>query len=377
MVRAGLSGSWKCTFANDINEKKAKVYAENWGNDHLTVKDINSIKAEALPGQVNLAWASFPCQDLSLAGRRNGLEGERSGTFWAFWSLITDLFQENRAPDIITLENVYGTLTSNQGRDFTEICKAFTALNYQVGAAVIDGVHFLPQSRPRLFIVGIKSGFLIPPVLKLDRPSSLWHPDSLIKNFRLFSDKVKKSWIWWNIPRPQRKNKPSLTDLMEALPEAVEWHTPEYTAKLLASMTPRNFQKVEQAMLLNREIAGALYRRTRNGKVRAEVRFDGTAGCLRTPSGGSSRQFILIVHGKEVKSRLLSAREAARLMGLPDNYRLPANYNEAYHLAGDGVVVPIVNHLREFIFEPIIDFNLFNKPVSADGYERKTQGALL
>ena len=68
---------------------------------------------------------------------------------------------------------------------------------------------------------------------------------------------------------------------------------------------------------------GALYRRTRveNGvKVqRAEVRFDGVAGCLRTPSGGSSRQYILLVEGDKIRSRLLSARETARLMGLPKN----------------------------------------------------------
>ena len=97
-------------------------------------------------------------------------------------------------------------------------------------------------------------------------------------------------------------------------------------------------------------MVGGLYRRIRpdgaGGKIqRAEVRFDDVAGCLRVPTGGSSRQTIMIVEGDSVRSRLLSPREAARLMGLGDDYRLPANYNEAYGLMGDGVVVPVVRYL--------------------------------
>ena len=72
--------------------------------------------------------------------------------------------------------------------------------------------------------------------------------------------------------------------------------------------------------------------------MQAEARFDGLAGCLRTPGGGSSRQFLIEAHGERVRVRLIGAREAARLMGLPDSYRLPARRNEAYHLLGDGVV---------------------------------------
>jgi DNA (cytosine-5)-methyltransferase 1 len=87
---------------------------------------------------------------------------------------------------------------------------------------------------------------------------------------------------------------------------------------------------------------------------RAEVRFDDVAGCLRTPAGGSSRQLILVVDSNEVKSRLISTRETARLMGLPDDYVLPEKYNEAYHLTGDGVVVPVVRHLAENLLEPLV-----------------------
>ena len=106
-------------------------------------------------------------------------------------------------------------------------------------------------------------------------------------------------------------------------------------------------------------MVGTVYKRTRDDKngdkvQRAEIRFDGVAGCLRTPAGGSSRQLVVIVEEESVRSRLISSRETARLMGLPENYELPENYNEAYHLTGDGVVVPVVRHLATHVLEPIL-----------------------
>jgi DNA (cytosine-5)-methyltransferase 1 len=124
-------------------------------------------------------------------------------------------------------------------------------------------------------------------------------------------------------------------------------------------MSPIHRRKVELAKSAGGRVFGAIYKRTRRegggGRVqRAEVRFDGVSGCLRTPAGGSSRQSILVVEGDQVRSRLLSPREAARLMGLPDSYRLPENYNEAYRLAGDGVVVPVVRFLAAHLLEPLL-----------------------
>jgi DNA (cytosine-5)-methyltransferase 1 len=62
----------------------------------------------------------------------------------------------------------------------------------------------------------------------------------------------------------------------------------------------------------------------------------------------------MIVEGSNIRTRLLAPREAARLMGLPDSYKLPANYNDAYHLAGDGVVVPVVRFLAAHLLEPLL-----------------------
>ena len=140
MVRAGLGPRWSCLFANDIDLKKAASYARNWGESELRLADVAELTTKDLPGVANLAWASFPCQDLSLAGSGAGLRGERSGTFWPFWNLMEELADEGRAPLVIVLENVCGALTSHGGEDFTAISTAIAG-GYRFGALVIDAVH--------------------------------------------------------------------------------------------------------------------------------------------------------------------------------------------------------------------------------------------
>src|ERR1700723_1119698 len=157
MVRAGLGPTWRCLFANDFDPKKGRVYHQNWGNSELKTADVGSLTTREIPGRANLAGASFPCQDLSLAGAGAGLKGDRSGTFWPFWKLMRALATEGRPPRMIVLENVCGALTSHEGKDFAAIGAALAGEGYQFGAVVMDAAHFLPQSRPRLFIVAVRS----------------------------------------------------------------------------------------------------------------------------------------------------------------------------------------------------------------------------
>lgn len=358
MVRAGMREEWSCLFANDICEKKAAAYKTNWGGAHLKVMDIANVKPTDLIGQADLAWASFPCQDLSLAGNGVGLNGERSGTFWEFWRLMKALKKEGRKPPLIALENVDGALTSHDGRDFESIVKAVVAGGYRLGAMVIDAVRFVPQSRPRLFIIAVDLNVIVPERLLAKDSSKIWHPPAIVKAFERLPKKLQTHWVWWHLPLPLTPPK-ELKDLIEDDPKDVPWHTQEETNRLRSMMTPINRLKVdlaiEQAKKNGERVVGTIYRRMRYGEQRAEVRFDGVSGCLRTPSGGSSRQTIIVIDGDIVRSRLLSRREAARLMGLDDNYELPGNYTDAYQLMGDGVAVPVVKHLTHHIFNPVID----------------------
>lgn len=358
MARAGLGLDWQCLFANDFDPKKAKTYADNWGAEALRVGDVASVKVSELPSRADLVWASFPCQDLSLAGAGAGLDGDRSGTFWPFWDLVRQLGKDGRSPKLIVLENVCGALTSHGGEDFSAISSALTGGGYRFGAVVIDAVNFLPQSRPRLFIIGVASDQPIPRHLRSAAPSELWHTEALLQAFNSLSGRAKAKWIWWNLPQPAPRQQ-NFSELIEGSPSSVTWHTKAETKRLLELMTDLNLAKVKKAQASGRKMVGGLYRRTRPNEFgqkvqRAEVRFDDIAGCLRTPSGGSSRQTILVVENKSIRSRLLSPREAARLMGLPDEYRLPSSYNEAYHLAGDGVAVPVVRFLAENLLEPLL-----------------------
>jgi DNA (cytosine-5)-methyltransferase 1 len=181
MARAGLKNGWECLFANDIDEKKGLSYAANWSADRLRIEDVGRLKTSDLPGRADLVWASFPCQDLSLAGDLAGLKGKRSGAFWPFWRLIESLEPEGRAPSVVVLENVCGALTSHRGKDFSSIASALVGAGYRFGAVVMDAVHFVPQSRPRLFIIGVLKNRPLPRAVVESCPIAPWHPASVTK----------------------------------------------------------------------------------------------------------------------------------------------------------------------------------------------------
>ena len=358
MARAGLGPGWNCLFANDIDEKKCASYVRNWGGQDLRQADVKSLKSSDLPGRADLAWASFPCQDLSLAGSKTGLNGKHSGTFWPFWGLMLALGREGRAPVLVALENVCGALTSHDGQDFAAIGSALAQAGYRFGAVVMDAIDFVPQSRPRLFVVAVHQDIPVPQDLIKAEPAEPWHTGMLVRAYEKLPHAARSEWLWWRLPRPDAR-RVVLSDLVQDQPEGVRWHTASETQRLLDLMSSRNREKVASAKKTGREMIGTVYKRTRpdeNGEKvqRAEVLFSKVAGCLRTARGGSSRQTLLFVHRNQIQSRLLSPREMARLMGLPDGYQLPENYNDVYHLAGDGVVVPVVRHLAKYILEPVL-----------------------
>jgi DNA (cytosine-5)-methyltransferase 1 len=358
MARLGLGSEWHCLFANDNNEKKSKIYQTNFnGAPELHVGDINTVTVDHLPAHAMLAWASFPCQDLSLAGNGIGLSGERSGVFWPFWRLMEEISTVSRKPPIIVLENVIGLVTSHKGEDLQTILASLTRSKYRIGAVVIDAIHFLPQSRPRLFIIAVDDRIEIPQSLIMEHADPFWHPPALKAFAHNLPEELRKRWIWWNIPHPD-ECRLHLKDLVENIPTGVKWNSKVATDKIISMMSPINAKKVQEAQRARRITVGTIYKRMRktdDGKKvqRAEARFDGISGCLRTPTGGSSRQTIIIVQGENVRTRLISPREAARLMGIPESYTLPDRYNDTYHLLGDGLAVPVVSWLERNLLFPL------------------------
>lgn len=361
MARAGLGTNWSCVFSNDNDIKKIESYRENWSSDHLIHCDIQSVPIDLVPDDLTLAWASSPCQNFSAAGAGDGLLGANSSVFVKWWELIARKAEFNRAPKIIVLENVVGLLKSRGGLDFEEISESFAKAGYSFGVLVVDTIHFLPQSRPRIFIVAVKSEHVLPEELVSDIPLSTWHPSHLVKAVDSLPDSLKKRHIWWKMPEAVMRSS-KLGDFINNESLDVKWHSDAQTLKLLSSMTQTNLDKITAAKQSGVVTIGTLYRRMRSydgvSTSRAEVRFDGVAGCLRASDGGSSRQILLFVEGENVRTRHMTPRESARLMGLPDSYKLPVTKTHAVKLVGDGVAVPVVKYLDEHLLQPLAKFVL-------------------
>jgi DNA (cytosine-5)-methyltransferase 1 len=347
----GLAG-FRTLFANDIDPAKAA----SWRANHAGVLhegDVWALDTADLPGRPALAWASSPCQDVSLAGARAGLEGARSGAFWGFWRLMQGLDAEGRGPPAIVIENVTGLLSSGGGADFNAVCSALVAAGYRVGALEMDAALWLPQSRPRLFIVGLRG------VGGAERggPEGPFHTPRLVAAVARLPDAIKANWAWWALTEPPRRNL-DLAALLE--PDgAVDWLSPDQTDALLALTAPLHRARLEAAQASGERRVAAAFRRVRveaGGRVqRLELRLDGLAGCLRTPAGGSSRQYVIVCEAGAVRARRLTGREAARLMGVTDRYHLPRGETAALKLMGDAVAVPVVRALSDGLLWPALE----------------------
>ncbi|EAA3840636.1 DNA (cytosine-5-)-methyltransferase [Salmonella enterica] len=366
MARAGLGKQWRCLFANDMDPIKASTYIDNWGDEHFDIRDVREIPSNDLPRHADLTWASFPCQDLSLAGNGLGIgdrdsradEITRSGAVWPFLDLISKLSEENRKPPLLVLENVLGLLTLDQGRHFAAICHQLSKTSYRYGAIIVDAKHFLPQSRPRVFIVAVSRHISIPANLVSEKPLPEWHSSSLLRACDALAEEVHDDWVWWSPGiMPEAKMK-ELADIIDCEDTNVLWHSADETQRLIRMMAPANRARLAKAQGSGETMIGSLYLRMRKEKgvnqQRAEITFSTVLGCLRTPKGGASRPRIIVVNGNQVKTRLLSVKEAAALMGLPDDFILPTAYQSAFKVIGDGLAVPSVRFLAERILEPLV-----------------------
>lgn len=355
LARLGLGAQWQCLFANDISPIKAQAYRAAFGEEVLRQGDITRLMPNDLPGRADLAWASFPCQDLSLAGPRAGLAGARSGLFWEFWRLIRALDQQNRGPGIIAIENVRGLLTARGGADFAALVEAMADSGRSVGALELCASHFTPQSRPRVFLIAART----PKTSLIGKdPDPILHSSAMRAAVHNLPPLARRHWVWWHLAIPPRRNT-ALADIL--LPDeapGLAWDAPEKTQHLLSLMTARARQEIADQAFGGARRVGAVFRRMRRDHAgasvqRCEVRFDGLAGCLRTPRGGSSRQGLLIIEGARTRSRLLHPRECARLMGVSDAHPLPERPSSALSLLGDGVAVPVVDWLQAHLLSPL------------------------
>jgi DNA (cytosine-5)-methyltransferase 1 len=136
----------------------------------------------------------------------------------------------------------------------------------------------------------------------------------------------------------------------------IEWDAAmdmRLSARNVALIPPAHLARLKEAAAAEGAAVATGYRRIRNGRQVMELRFDGIAGCLRTPRGGSGRQFVVTARDGAVHARLMTIREAKRLMGVREAYWLPAAYNDAYRALGDAVAVPVARFLTRRLLAPL------------------------
>lgn len=348
LARIGLEAAgFRVTWANDFDPDKKAMYEaqfENAGDHVFTLGDIGKITADELPRDAALAWASSPCTDLSLAGGRAGLAGNQSGTFWHFVRLLEEL--EAGRPQIAVLENVTGLATSHGGDDLIAAIKAFNRLGYSVDALAIDARRFLPQSRPRLFLVGAQT----PPANSPERDFEL-RPDWL-------------QWIYDDnslqthrapLPLPPAPRIDGLHRSIEVLStDDHRWWSGQRSESFVASLSPVQRERLDILKSEKGTKYRTAYRRTRRGIPVWEMRPDDISGCLRTARGGSSKQAVVKLGNGRIQIRWMTPLEYARLMGA-ENYDLSkARTNQALFGFGDAVAVPAVTWLAENYLLPLL-----------------------
>jgi DNA (cytosine-5)-methyltransferase 1 len=352
LIRMGLErAGWCVAVANDIDHDKWQMYKDHFGNSgDFFVEDIHKLESAQIP-TVSLATASFPCNDLSLAGARHGLDGAQSSAFWGFIEILNGMKRERRLPRMVLLENVIGFLTSHDGLDFEDALLALNDLGYAVDAFIIDAARFVPQSRQRLFVIGNRN---VAAQVFNETPNFYQcevRPPALASFILMHPD---INWHVRQLPSLPVCSK-RLSDVLEDLsPNHQMWWSRDRCSYMLNQMSPRHRSQADAMIRANTIQYGTVFRRVRYGKSMAELRTDGIAGCLRTPRGGSGRQILFAAGKGRFSVRLLTARECARLMGA-DDFVLKVPLNQALFGFGDAVCVPVVEWIAKNYLNRVLD----------------------
>lgn len=333
-------------WANDIDPVKAKLFTANHNPDVLRKDDVRGIRGDTVP-TVDLATASFPCTDVSLAGNRRGLAGKETGLFWEFVRVLDEM--GDRRPSVVLLENVVGFFSSNGGKDLRTALEALNDLDYVCDLVFVDAKWFVPQSRPRVFIVGsqhpVKEEFLCDAKDSVLRPE--WfrdfareHPELNIQTLRLTAPDVQRS---------------SLADVVERLHEDdTRWWDADRVAAFVDSLSDINLRRLHSLKAREALSWRTAYRRTRNGTAVWEIRSDEISGCLRTARGGSSKQAVVEAGNGRARVRWMTAREYARLQGVPDFNIDAVTESQAMFGFGDAVCVPAVRYIVDEYLLPLL-----------------------
>ena len=335
---------FEIVWANDIEPTKFEVYRSNFGAADFRLGDVRDVRGDDVP-DCEVATASFPCTDLSLAGNRAGLSGEQSSMFWAFARVLEEM--GTRRPPFVLLENVPGFATSHGGRDLYEAIQALNSLGYACDLFVVDARTFVPQSRVRMFIVGSQT-----------RSSSAtdWQPSELrpewVQRFRREHPDLDLQAEPLALPAATRT---PLQEVVERLSGNDErWWDEGRLSRFVGSLSPLQASRLESMRNAKKLQWRTAYRRTRGGVAVWEIRNDAIAGCLRTARGGSSKQALVEAGRGAVRVRWMTAVEYAGLQGARDLDLSAVRERQALFGLGDAVCVPVIAWIARTYLRPAL-----------------------
>ncbi|AEE23376.1 DNA-cytosine methyltransferase [Glaciecola sp. 4H-3-7+YE-5] len=369
LVEIGLTNTgWHHLLSVDYSELKRDVYKLNFGKNHAEFyrcADIFEVDGTEVPESF-LAHASFPCTDVSSAGPRKGVQdGNESSAIDSFLRIVSEM--ADKKPAVLMLENVKGLITSHGGKDLRFLVKHINSLGYAVDLVCIDAKNFVPQSRKRVFLICQNTEYEEVQTATSDSLKDLSECDVRCKSVTAFiKQNCDLNWVVKDLPK--------LPKLVKKLPDIIDnhenvWWTEERTDYLITQMFDRHSSwLIDNIEMEEFRYATAFRRmRERNGKKQstAEIRNDGIAGCLRTAKGGSAKQILLRTGKGEIKARLLSPLECARLMGADEFDFNGFSANDAFYCLGDAVCVDVIKWLDNNYLTPLYNNlkNSFKKPV--------------
>ncbi len=330
-MRLGFeSAGGKCVFTSEWDTYSNRTYQANFPDDeHAIAGDITKISAGEIPDH-DVLLAGFPCQPFSLAGvskknalgRPHGFECKTQGTLFFDVARIIAC----KRPRAFLLENVKNLLSHDRGNTFAVIRDVLeNELGYSISARVIDGRHFVPQHRERILIVG-------------------------------FREPTKFDWD--AIPLPDAASAPRLRCVLH--------HEDGSEPDLDGGRYLTQSGSVHEKYILSDKLWNYLQAYAEKHRAKGNgfgCSVFGEADVARTLS---ARYFkdgseILISRGKGANPRRLTPRECARLMGYPEQFKIPVSDTRAYKQFGNSVVTPLISHVASLMKPWILDRTVYPK----------------
>jgi len=276
----------ECVFSSEWDKFAQQTYSANFGD--TPHGDITQVDLTDVPRH-DILIGGFPCQPFSNAGLKRGFEDTRGTLFFDVARII-----DHRKPSMVLLENVKGFTTHDKGRTMAIVKETLEELGYNVFYKVLNAKDFgVPQNRERVFIVAI--------------------------------NKKKMGSIGFEFPIP-KKVETRLGDILDS--------------------------KVDEKYTISNKLWAGHKRRLREHRAKGNG-FGYSLFSAKSPytSTISARYYKdgseILIEQKNANPRKLTPREAARLQGFPDKFKIPVSDNQAYKQFGNSVAVPVIYEIAK------------------------------